>query len=348
MSVRVGIIGYGLAGRLFHAPFITCTPGLELTHVVTRSGERAREAAADSPGVAVVPGVAELLAADVDLVVVASPSGLHAGHAAAALDAGRHVVLDKPPAADATQFEDLMAAAERVGRHLIVFHNRRWDSDYRTLRTVLDGGTLGTVHRFETSMERWRPQGKGGWRESAAPGDLGGLRYDLGPHLVDQALQLFGPVNEVSARVQSLREVASPDDDVLAVLAHDSGTTTVVSASLLTAIPAPRYRLSGTLGAARLPTADGQEDRLRAGERPAAHGVGWGAEPGIAAQVVTGSGRTDVAYLDGRWPDFYAGVLGCLDAGTPNPVPPASALATMRVLDAIGEAAATGGTVRLA
>jgi hypothetical protein len=200
VSVRVGIIGYGLAGRLFHAPFITCTPGLELTHVVTRSGERAREAAADSPGVAVVPGVAELLAADVDLVVVASPSGLHAGHAAAALDAGRHVVLDKPPAADATQFEDLMAAAERVGRHLIVFHNRRWDSDYRTLRTVLDGGTLGTVHRFETSMERWRPQGKGGWRESAAPGDLGGLRYDLGPHLVDQALQLFGPVNEVSAR----------------------------------------------------------------------------------------------------------------------------------------------------
>jgi predicted dehydrogenase len=115
-----------------------------------------------------------------------------------------------------------MAAAERVGRHLIVFHNRRWDSDYRTLRTVLDGGTLGTVHRFETSMERWRPQGKGGWRESAAPGDLGGLRYDLGPHLVDQALQLFGPVNEVSARVQSLREVASPDDDVLAVLAHDT------------------------------------------------------------------------------------------------------------------------------
>jgi len=350
VSVRVGIIGYGLAGRLFHAPFIACTPGLHLTHVVTRSPERAAEAADDHPGVTVVAGVADLLAAAVDLVVVASPSGLHAEHAQAALAAGRHVVLDKPPAADATQFEALLSMADRAGCHLIVFHNRRWDSEYRTLRTILDAGTLGTVHRFETSMDRWRPTGKGGWRESAAPADLGGLRYDLGPHLVDQALQLFGPVGSVSARVQSLRDVGSLDDDVLAVLAHDSGTTTVVSGSLLTAIPAPRYRVSGSQGAALLAATDSQEDRLRAGERPTTGGVGWGAEPGVAAQIVTGpdSQRAEVPYLDGRWPDFYAGVLGCLDAGTPSPVPPASALATMRVLDAIGEAAATGGTVRLA
>ena len=350
MSVRVGVIGYGLAGRLFHAPFIACTPGLDLTHVVTRSPERAAQAAVDHPGVTAVADITELLAQDVDLVVVASPSGVHVEHARAALAAGRHVVLDKPPAANAAEFEALMAVADEVGRHLIVFHNRRWDSDYRTLRTILDAGTLGTVHRFDTAMDRWRPEGKGGWRESAAPEDLGGLRYDLGPHLVDQAVQLFGRVNEVSARVQSLRDIGSLDDDVLAVLAHDSGTTTVVSASLLTAIPAPRYRVSGTAGAALLQAADSQEDRLRAGERPADHGVGWGAEPGVTAVVVTGpeAQRAEVTYLDGRWPDFYAGVLGCLAAGTPNPVPPASALATMRVLDAIGEAAASGGTVRLA
>jgi predicted dehydrogenase len=333
---------------LFHAPFIACTPGLDLTHVVTRSAQRAAQAADEYPGVTAVAGVPELLAEDVDLVVVASPSGLHVDHARAALAAGRHVVVDKPPAADAEQFEDLMTRAEQVGRHLIVFHNRRWDSEYRTLRAILDAGTLGTVHRFDTAMDRWRPLGKGGWRESAARGDLGGLRYDLGPHLVDQALQLFGPVREVYARVQSLRDVGSPDDDVLAVLAHDSGTTTVVSASLLTAIPAPRYRVSGTDGAATLQATDSQEDRLRAGDRPAVGGVGWGAEPGVAAQVVHGPDpQREVAYLDGRWPDFYAGVLGCLDAGTPNPVPPASALATMRVLDAIGEAAVTGGAVRL-
>lgn len=339
-DTRVGIIGYGLAGRLFQAPFITTTPGLALTAVVTRNPERAAQAAADHPGVRVLPDVEALLNDDVDLVVVASPSGLHATHARAALESGHHVVLDKPPARDAEEFESLIGLAAAFNRHLIVFHNRRWDSEYLTLREILSEGSLGTIHRFETRMERWRPLGKGGWRESGQPEDLGGLRYDLGPHLVDQALQLFGPVESVWARSQSLRAVASNDDDVLATLTHANGVTSVLSASLLTAIPGPRFTVFGSMGAAQLRHVDSQEQALRDGLRP---GPGWGAEPDRFATIVTGPEpiTREIPYVAGQWPAFYARVSEALQGRGPIPVTLESALATMRVVDAIGAAART-------
>lgn len=338
MSIRVGIIGYGLAGRLFHAPFIATTTGLHLAVVVTRNSDRATEAQTEYPGVCVVPGVADLLAEDIDLIVVASPSGLHASHAEMALKAGRHVVLDKPPARDAAQFEALLDLAAATDRELIVFHNRRWDSEFLTLRAILAEGQLGTVHRFESRMERWRPYGKGGWRESGNPDDLGGLRYDLGPHLVDQALLLFGPVDAVWARTQALRPIGSRDDDVLAVLTHANGVTTVLSASLLTALPGPRFTVFGSMGAARLQSVDSQEDALRAGLRP---GPGWGAQPDARAHLAVGEApnHSELPYADGQWPRFYQGVRDCLTDGAPPPVTPESALATMRVLDAIGASA---------
>lgn len=346
-DIRVGVIGYGLAGRLFHAPFISCTPGLSLTHVVSRNPERAAAAVADNPEVTVVDSVGDLLATGVDLVTVASPSALHAEHTRMALTSGRHVVVDKPAARTAAELEELIDLAEARDRRLIVFHNRRWDSEFRTLRQILDDGALGAIHRFETRMERWRPLGHGGWRESTDPADMGGLRYDLGPHLIDQALQLFGPVAAVSARTQSLRAIGSHDDDVLATLMHDSGVTTLVSASLLSAIPGPRMRVLGDTGAALLAATDTQEDRLRAGERPAAGGAGWGAEPGRVAEVVVGdpAQRTEVAYLDGQWPAFYSGVRDCLNTDGDVPVTAESALNTMRVLDAVGEAALSSETI---
>lgn len=331
-DIRVGLIGYGLAGRLFHAPFITTTPGLRLTHVVTRNS--ADEAVGDSPQVQVVPTVDDLLSADVDLVVVASPSPLHAEHAGAALAAGKHVVLDKPPAANAEQFARLL---DRAGDQLLmVFHNRRWDSEFLTLRQILAAGTLGTVHRLESRMERWRPLGKGGWREDPDPALMGGLRYDLGPHLVDQALQLFGPVETVWARTRSLREVPTVDEDVLAMLVHRSGPTTLLSASLLTQLPGPRFSAHGTAGSAVLQATDAQEAQLRAGARP---GPGWGEQPDAA--VV---GEREIPYLPGDWPAFYAGVVTALEGGEP-PVTGESALATMAVLDAMAQAAASGVTV---
>lgn len=343
-QIRVGLIGYGLAGRLFHAPFITATPGMTLSTIVTRDPERAHAAASEVPGATIVADVDALLASDVDLVVVASPSALHAQHARLLLEAGRHVVLDKPAARDARAFEELVALARARDRELVVFHNRRWDSEYLTLRALLEDGMLGTVHRFESRMDRWRPVGKGGWRESSDPAQMGGLRYDLGPHLVDQALQLFGSVGSVEAHSRSLREVGGPDDDVQAMLVHRSGVLTVLSASLVTAIPGPRMKVLGTDGAALLAATDSQEDRLRAGERP---GAGWGAEPGVTASVAVGDpARThEVAYEDGQWPAFYAGVADCLHSRGPSPVTNESALAVMEILDAIGESARTGRTV---
>ena len=344
-EVHVGVIGYGLAGRLFHAPFIASTPGMQLTHVVTRDAGRAAEVVADHPGTLVVGSLDALLETDADLVVVASPSRFHAEHTWQALAAGRHVVVDKPVAGHADEFESLLEFASARDRKLTVFHNRRWDSDFRTLRHIVESGQLGRVHRFETRMDRWRPSGKGGWRESNDPHDLGGLRYDLGPHLVDQALLLFGPVDAVQARAVSLRAVGSYDDDVVATLRHTSGTATMISASLLTAIPGPRFRAFGLDGAALLEHADGQEDRLRAGDRP--EGPGWGVEPGRSAEVVLGedAARHEVPYLDGQWPHFYAAVRDGLNDDGQMPVTPESALATMRVVDAIGDAARTGQTV---
>lgn len=301
--------------------------------------------AADYPGTQVVQTVDELLARDVDLVVVASPSRFHAGHVRHALTSGRHVVVDKPVAGDADEFEALIELAESRDRRLFVFHNRRWDGDFLTLRQILETGRIGDVHRFETRMERWRPLGKGGWRESTDPRDLGGLRYDLGPHLVDQALLLFGPVESVQARTVALRPVGGQDDDVIATLLHESGVATQLSASLLTAIPAARFRVLGAAGAALLPEGDTQEDRLRAGERPGR--PGWGLHPGLRAQVVVGEDQDldEVPYLAGRWPAFYLGVADTLHHGAKMPVTPQSALATMRVVDAIGDAARTCQTV---
>ncbi len=345
-QIRVGLIGYGLAGRLFHAPFICDTSGMTLSTIVTRDPERAHAAASEVPGATIVADVDALLASDVDLVVVASPSGLHEQHARLALEADRHVVLDKPAARHAAGLRSLIDVAREHNRELVVFHNRRWDSEYLTLRALLEQGPLGTVHRFETRMERWRPVGRGGWRESSDPQDMGGLRYDLGPHLVDQALQLFGPVDTVTARSRSLRAVGSHDDDIQAWLQHTDGVLTVLSASVLTAIPGPRMKVLGGDGALLLPYTDTQEDRLRAGQRP---GPDWGAEPDAVATLAVGDpvAIREVAYLDGQWPKFYAGVRDLLVGTAPTPVSNESALAVMEVLDAIEESVRSGESVSL-
>jgi len=278
--VRVGLVGYGLAGAVFHAPLVAATPGLELAAVVTRDPARRAKAAADFPGARLLDAPDALFApgADVDLVVVASPNATHAPLARAAIAAGRHVVVDKPVARTAAEVTALAAAARAAGVVLAPFHNRRWDGDFRTVRRLVADGALGTVLRFESRFDRWRPAPRAGWKEAGGPAEGTGVLYDLGPHLVDQAVTLFGPVESVYAELDRRRPGdAAVDDDAFVALRHASGVRAHLWASAAAAQPGPRFRVMGARAAYVKWGLDPQEAALAAGARPG--DAGWGGEP---------------------------------------------------------------------
>ncbi|MFL1432841.1 MULTISPECIES: Gfo/Idh/MocA family oxidoreductase, partial [unclassified Nocardiopsis] len=213
-ELHVALIGYGKGGEVFHAPVIDAVPGLRLSAVVTGNPERARTVRERHPGATVYPTVADLWAdaGRYEIAVVTTPNDTHAPLARAALEAGMSVVVDKPFALTAGQARELTDLAEKLGRVLTVYQNRRWDADFLTLWHLVEEGALGRVHRFESRFERWRPQAKGTWRESGTVDSGAGLLYDLGPHLIDQAVNLFGPVASVYAEVDTLREDVQADD----------------------------------------------------------------------------------------------------------------------------------------
>ncbi|WP_248964438.1 Gfo/Idh/MocA family oxidoreductase [Sphaerisporangium perillae] len=338
--IKVGLIGYGPAGAFFHAPLIAATPGLRLDAVVTRDPERAARVRSEHPGVRVVPSAEDLLGRDLGLVVVASPNRTHVPLARLALSAGVPVVVDKPLAATAAEAVELARLARDRGLMLTVFQNRRWDGDFRTLGTL----DLGEVHRFESRFERWRPVPKGGWRENGGPDELGGLLYDLGSHLVDQALRYLGPVTGVYAEADVRRAGVGADDDAFIALTHANGARSHLWMSAVTAQLGPRFRVLGSRGAYVKWGLDPQEDRLRAGERPG--GPGWGAEPAERWGVlgVDGDGRR-VETVPGAYQEFYAGVAGALTGGGPPPVDPLEVAEALAVLEAARASAAEGRVV---
>ncbi len=268
-ALRVGLIGFGTAGRFFHAPLIASTPGLELTAIVTADPERHAQAEAAYPGVRVVEAAQELWTLELDLVVVATPNKTHVPLAEGAITAGAAVVVDKPLAVSSADARKLVDFSERRGTLLSVFQNRRWDGDFRTVAQLLAEGRLGTPLRFESRFERWRPQLKGGWRESGGRAEGSGLLYDLGSHLVDQALTLFGPATHVYTEADVRRDGATADDDTFIALTHASGTRSHlwVSATATVAL-GPRFRVLGSQGAYVTYGLDGQEAELRAGRTP--------------------------------------------------------------------------------
>ncbi|MFF9554844.1 Gfo/Idh/MocA family oxidoreductase [Streptomyces albus] len=336
--LRVGLLGYGLAGSVFHAPLIATTPGLALDTVVTSDPERqrhAREAGGAGGPVRTLSSADELFAeADrLDLVVVATPNRTHVRLAHQALDAGLPVVVDKPLAATAAEARELAAKAEAAGLLLVPFQNRRWDNDFLTLRSLLAEDALGEVHRFESRFERWRPRPKGGWRESGDPVEVGGLLYDLGSHLVDQALTLFGPAASVYAESDVRRAGAEADDDTFIAITHESGVRSHLWMSATAAQLGPRFRVLGSRAAYVKYGLDPQEGALREGARPA-EGVRWGVEPESAWGTL---GALDevrrVPTLDGDYPAFYDAVAAALREGTPPPVTAHEAAATLQVLE---------------
>ncbi|MFI9149897.1 Gfo/Idh/MocA family oxidoreductase [Streptomyces sp. NPDC053367] len=352
--LRVGLVGYGLAGSVFHAPLIAATEGLALDTVVTANPERQEQARAEFPDVRVVASSDELLgrAGELDLVVIASPNKTHVPLATAALRAGLPVVVDKPIAGTAAEARELAALAEERGLLLSVFQNRRWDNDFLTLRALLDKGELGDVWRFESRFERWRPQLKGGWRESGDPAEIGGLLYDLGSHVVDQALVLFGPATQVYAESDVRRAGAQADDDTFIAITHAGGVRSHLYVSATTAQLGPRFRVLGSQAGYVKYGLDPQEAALRDGARPG-DGTEWGVEPeemwgglGSGDSPLTGGGRP-VPTLPGDYPAYYAAVAAALRDGAPNPVTALEAAAALDVLEAARRSARDGVVVSL-
>ncbi|MER7896922.1 Gfo/Idh/MocA family oxidoreductase [Streptomyces sp. NPDC096046] len=350
--LSVGLVGYGLAGSVFHAPLIAATEGLVLDTVVTSNPERRQQARAEFPDVRLAATPDELFdrADELDLIVVASPNKTHVPLARTALKAGLPVVVDKPVAGTAAEARELATLGEERGLLLSVFQNRRWDNDFLTLRKLLDEGELGDVLRFESRFERWRPKPKGGWRESGDPAEIGGLLYDLGSHVVDQALTLFGPAASVYAETDIRRPGAETDDDTFIALTHANGVRSHLYVSATTAQLGPRFRVLGSTAGYVKYGLDSQEAALRDGLRP---GPDWGVEPqslwgrvGSGESPVTGGGRPEPT-LPGDYPAYYAAVAKALLEGAPNPVTAREAAAALDVLEAARRSAREKVTVTL-
>lgn len=352
--LRVGLVGYGLAGSVFHAPLITATEGLTLDTVVTSNPERQQQARAEFPDVRIATTPDELFdrAAELDLIVIASPNRTHVPLASTALKAGLPVVVDKPVAGTAAEARELAALAEDRGLLLSVYQNRRWDNDFLTLRKLLAEGGLGDVWRFESRFERWRPQPKGGWRESGDPAEIGGLLYDLGSHVVDQALVLFGPAAQVYAESDIRRPGAETDDDTFIAVTHTNGVRSHLYVSATTAQLGPRFRVLGSRAGYVKYGLDPQEAALREGRRPGTT-ADWGTEPesmwgrvGSGESPLTGGGRAEPT-LPGDYPAYYAAVTRALNDDGPNPVTALDAAAALDVLEAARISARDGVAVAL-
>ena len=287
------------------------------------------------PGVVLFATTDELwgFAKQLDLIVIASPNRTHVPLALAALAAGLHVVVDKPLAPTAAEGRQLIEQARRFERMLTVFHNRRWDGDFLTVRRLLSEGVLGDPFRFESRFERWRPTPRPGWRESGAPQEAGGILYDLGSHLIDQALVLFGPAVHVYAELDRRRNSVEVEDDAFVALTHASGVRSHLAMSSISAQAGPRFRLLGNRAAYVKHGLDVQEAALRAGAQP--DHASWGEEP-RSAWGLLGSGEDlhPVPSEQGAYKLFYEGVAAAISNGGSPPVDPGQAVAGLEIIEA--------------
>jgi predicted dehydrogenase len=338
MVIRVGLIGYGYAGRTFHAPLLAAEPGMALTLVASRDAAKVH---ADWFEVTVVADPLAVATSDaIDLVVIASPNASHAPLATAALRAGRHVVVDKPFTLDVAEARGVIALAEAQGRLLSVFHNRRWDSDWLTVRDAIAAGAVGRPVHLESHFDRFRPAVRTRWREDGGPGS--GVWFDLGPHLVDQALALFGLPDRVSASFAKARAGALADDWAHVVMEHGERRS-VLHAAMLVAGGSPRFIVHGDGGSIVKHGTDRLEAQLLAGMRPGAEG--WGRDDDPLHLFDGEGGRTTQPAQAGDQRRYYAGIAAALRGEAANPVPPVQALAVMAVVEAAVTAAATGRAV---
>ena len=324
-EIGVAVAAYGSASRVFHIPLLRTIPGFSLRMVVSRHPDQVRAAL---PEVAAVRDFASACAdPGIDLVVIPTPNDTHAPLAAQALAAGKHVVVDKPFTLTVAEAERLLAQANAAGRVLSVFQNRRWDSDFLTLRQVLRSGAVGEPTHFESHFDRFRPQVPDRWRDRAGLGS--GLWYDLGPHLVDQTLQLFGPPRALFVDLAAQRDNASTDDRFHALLRYGR-LRVVLHATALAAAETPRFVLHGTRGSWVKYGLDPQEEAMKRGLAPG--GQDWGCDPS-PGRLTTADGTTDRPGVPGDYRRYYLAIRDAILGAGPNPVTPAEALAVMTVLE---------------
>ena len=324
---------------MFHAPLVVAA-GLDLVAVSTASRARAAQVSAEHPDALVVPDLAQLLdVPDLDLVVLASPSGVHAEQVRQVVASGHAVVVDKPLAVDASSALELVDVAAHDGVPLTVFQNRRYDPEFRTMQAVLASGQLGDVLRAELRWERWRPVSRERWRETASPKEGGGILLDLFTHLVDQAVIMFGPVLTVYGEVAS--HTTTADDTGFLSCTHEGGVVSHLGATSVSAAPGPRVRLLGNRAAYLMAAQEGEETAFTEWQ-PADEGhIGW---------LVRGSERTPVPAQHGNQADFYREVAVALRAPEPQaamPVDPRESVHVLAVLDAARISATNASVVEV-
>ncbi len=308
--IRTAIVGYGLSGKVFHGPFVKADDDFVVSAIVTSNEVRQAEARGDHPSARVYSTFDELHDSDeeIDLVILSSPPDTHVDFALRSLAAGAAVIIDKPFAPSVSDARSLTVAAQAAGRPLMVFHNRRWDGDFLTVQRLLAEGELGEVFAFESNFEHWAPHATTGWKDQLSAIDGGGVAFDLGSHLVDQALALFGPVAHVASSLRTVRTGGGNDDHARIDLRHEGGVESRLLMSRVSRGLGPRFRVLGTNGSFTSVGLDGQEPALAAGLAPGdpQYGVtpasGYGT---LEAEGPSGIVSRRIPMERGDYPEFY-------------------------------------------
>lgn len=339
-KIRTAVVGFGISGQVFHAPLLAADPHFALTAIVTADAERRRLAQQRYPQARLVESWPQLLALidagelRLDLIVLGTPPEGHRAQAEAAIARGLHLAIDKPFVANSRDGEALIAAAQAAGTLLTVFQNRRWDGDFLTVRRLLSQQALGEVRSFESRFEWWRPQGFGNWRDRANVAEGGGLLLDLGSHLIDQALQLFGPVTESYAELarHTLPAQSDADEESFVSLLHANGIRTRLWMNGLAARQGPRFHLLGSRAGFTKWGLDNQEPLLAAGMTPL--DARYGIEEASRWGTLTRDGENKPVETErGDYPAFYRLLANALLEGGPPPVDAAESLAALRLIE---------------
>ncbi len=330
MTIRTGIIGFGVSGQIFHAPFLDANEAFSVELVATGNPERVANARQKYEVVA-TPDELLARAGELDLVVLSSPPSVHVDQGLRALAAGASVVTDKPFAPSVAGAEALLAAAASAGQQVFVFQSRRWDGDLLTIKKLLDADTLGRVYRFESSLERSVAVLRTPWHGELPVAQGGGVTFDIGAHLIDQAIHLFGDARLAYADMRFVREGRASEDDSFVVLEHSGGVTSHLRMSRVAGQSSPRFRVLGSDGAYVVRGVDGQEDFIKAGGLPTDAAYGLAPESSWGTLGTTGN-LVAHATERGDYGAFYRGVAASMLEGAPPPVDPLDSIKGLRII----------------